>query len=312
MNWARTQRVAVWVAAISFSAFFLFVIVGLFLRSPTLSERLLSVALICISGSVSAFTFAFLPRQTAELTINVPGFVGRLSGASAAFLIMFAVLQFGVRGTSNVYIELYQDDDFKQRWQPESGQAPPEFAANLRNYTVLAYPTPDVIRLFNLPIFEAATITVRTPKWAVTKIASDERSCNVSGARVSGWCTELKVALKSVDCIERWRGGGEISAGKFDDTLKYFLAQIGHHYPVKLKLPIGGKDTERALQAAVDRVAFNDKDFCTAVNPVKVELEQKLKQPVRINLACAWIGLSVGSDPFPELTEEPGGWKKPC
>jgi hypothetical protein len=276
------------------------------------ADRFMTYGLVAFSASFAAFAYGFLGRQTAKLEVKYLGGALSASGAGLTFFLVFAALQFVVRGTSSLYIALYSDDAFTHLWSAPPGQAAPEFSASLRDYSIVVAPERSNLRVVNLPMFEWVTISVRDPRWQVTKIASDEKACTVQGQRLKGWCTEAQLALQYSECIEDWRGGGSIPPGTLADVVEHFRRTLQEaHYPAKLKYAMTDR-MRRVLGAKVGAVAYSDQDFCTAINGVKNEIERTVRLPLKIKLGCAYIGIAVGDDQVPDLTEEPNGWKKSC
>jgi hypothetical protein len=173
--WTRPQKAALALSGVLLFIFFVCIIAGFFL-TPLQSERALSFGLICISGAISAFAFTFLSGQTARIQLRWLGNSANVGGVVAAFLISYVTLQFFVRGTTSLYIELFSDDNFKQQWRTPSGQNNPEFLASLREYSVVAYPEGSNLRLFNLPIFGTISISVRDSRWRISKLASENHT----------------------------------------------------------------------------------------------------------------------------------------
>jgi len=137
--WTRTQVGAFWFAAICIVLFL--ILVGASAGSdPTRSERYISLGLIVFSASFAAVAYAFLGRQAAKLRFKAFGAAVSISGAVAAFIIIYGSLQFFVRGTSTLYVALFSDDAFARPWRAPSGQPAPEFSASLRDYSIIAYP----------------------------------------------------------------------------------------------------------------------------------------------------------------------------
>jgi hypothetical protein len=307
----RNQVGALRFAAAAFSAFVVFVLASMAV-GPIASERLISVGLIAFSASFAAIAFAFLGRQTANIRVKYLGAGISIGGAGAVLLIVFGGLQFIVRGTSTLYIEIFSDDAFTHRWRPSARQRVPEFSASLKYYSITANPEGSNLRLINLPIFETVSISTRDPQWQVTKLSSDERLCKVEGQRLSGWCTEAKVALQYSNCIEDWTGSGSLPQGTLDGLLKHFVREMQDvGYPAKLKLGPGDQ-VSKVLAAKIGATSYNGQDFCTAIYGAKNDIERNQKTQLHIKLGCAFIGLSVGDVPFPELGEEPNGWRKAC
>jgi hypothetical protein len=309
-GWTRQQVAALWISVILLVGFFVCIgasaIVG-----PGQSERFISAGLLSISASFAAFAFAFLAHQTAKLEIKWFGNTASIGGAVAAFVISFGVLQFFVRGTSNLYVELFNDDAFKQPWRVVRGQSVPEFSASLRSYSIITVPEGNNLRLLNIPIFETVSLSVRDPRWQISRIVSEDRTCKVDGQRLSGWCTEARAAVQYVNCIEDWNGSGSLQSGKLDDLLKHFVKALQDvRYPARLKTSLG-EQTRRALDASVGTVSYNGQDFCTAINGVKNDLERSLLTRLQIKISCTSIGIAAGSDEFPEADDEKG-WRKAC
>jgi hypothetical protein len=307
----RNQLGAIWFAVAAFAAFIVFVLASMAV-GPVASERLISVGLIAFSASFAAIAFAFLGRQTANIRVKYLGGGISIGGAGAVLLVVFGGLQFIVRGTSTLHIEIFSDDAFSHPWRPSGRQRLPEFAASLKYYSIIVNPEGSNLRLINLPIFETMSISTRDPQWQVTKLSSDERLCKVEGQRLSGWCTEAKVALQYANCIEDWTGSGSLPQGTLDGLLKHFVREMQEvGYPAKLKLAPGDQ-VGKVLAAKAAATSYNGQDFCTAIYGTKNDIERNQKTQLHIKLGCAFIGLSVGDAPFPELDEEPNGWRKAC
>jgi hypothetical protein len=310
-RWTRAQVGAFWFVGACFLLFL--ILIGMSATSdPIQSERFISYGLIVFSASFAVLAFAFLGRQTAKIRFKGLGTGIKIGGAAAAFIIIYGSLQFFVRGTSTLYVELFSDDAFARPWRVQPGQSVPEFAASLKYYSIIAYPEGNNLRLFNLPIFEWVTISARDPRWQVSKLASNDKTCTVEGQRLKGWCSEAKASLQYSQCIEDWRGSGSLPPGSLDDVLKHFVHGLQEvQYPAKPKFSMGDQ-TRKALAAKVGIVTYNNQDFCTAIYGAKNEIERNLRTTLHIKLGCAYIGISAGSDPVPELPEEQNGWRKSC
>jgi len=156
------------------------------------------------------------------------------------------------------------------------------------------------------------TIAARDPRYQVSKIVSDQTTCKVEGQRLKGWCSEAKASVQFSNCIEDWRGSGSLPPGSLDDVLKHFVHSLQDvQYPAKPKFSMGNQ-TRKALATKVGAMSYNGQDFCTAIYGVKNEVERTMRAPLNIKLGCAYIGVSAGNEPVPELTEELNGWRKSC
>jgi hypothetical protein len=309
-RWTTVEKASYGFAATLLVVFFLLVLLST--RSePLQAERYVSLALAVVSAAVAAFSFGILHKQTAGLRFRLFGVTVAVGGAVAAWLIAFVVLQFVVRGTSSLYVELFSDDAFTVEWLPPAGQAP-EFGAAMRSYSVVAVPERNNLRFFNLPMFEWVTLTVRDPRWRIAKLVNSEKACTVEGRRLSGWCTEAWAVVRTAACIEDWRGSGHVEAGTFAALLDDFIRSMRDvGYPVRRHFAIGER-TRRALATRVGALTYNGQDFCTAINDAKSELERTLKVRVQLKIGCDTIGFSVFDESLPPDTDEPVQWRKTC
>jgi len=309
-RWTTTEKASYGFAALLLAVFFGLIFLSTRLE-PVQAERHVSLALVVLSASVAAFSFGILHKQTARLRFRFFGVTATIGGAMAAWLIAFVVLQFFVRGTSSLYVELFSDDAFAEEWRPPAGQVP-EFGAAMRSYSVVAVPERNNLRFFNLPMFEWVTLTVRDPRWRIARLVNSEKACTVEGRRLSGWCTEARAVVRPAACIEDWRGSGHVEAGTFAALLDDFIRSMRDvGYPVRRHFAIGER-TRRALSTRIGAVTYNGQDFCTAVNDAKAELERILKVRVQLKIGCDAIGFSVGDESLPPDADEPVQWRKTC
>ena len=73
------------------------------------------------------------------------------------------------------------------------------------------------------------------------------------------------------------------------------------------------KDTLAALDLQIRPATtfYTKSDFCTAIDPFKIALEQRLKTRIKIALSCDTIGIAVGDEKLPDPSGGQG-WKSPC
>jgi hypothetical protein len=280
---------------------------------PARADQLVGLSLACLSLGVALLAFGFLRGQTAGIRYRAAGMAINIGGALAAGIILFGALLFGIRGTSNLEIELYADSQFTKPWKVPVGAASPEFAVSLASYTVVTKPDDFVVRFHNLPIFERVRFYSRDIRWTVTKLTTSDNSCRASGISLSGWCNSAQAVVINSNCLDQWTGSGTVAGKSIGQAIDYLVGEMHKvNYPAR-KLSALGKDTLGAIDLPIQPTTtfYSKSDFCAAIDPYKVALEQKLKVRVKIALSCDTIGIAVGDEKLPDPPGEQG-WKLPC
>jgi hypothetical protein len=259
-----------------------------FLAPPARAEQLVSLSLICVSFALALIAFGFLRHQTSNIQFTGLGLTIQVGGAIAAALVSYAVLQFGVRGTTTLYVELLEDG---AAWRPQNRDV--EFTAALNNYDILAAPQGNSLRFPNIPIFETLRLNVRDVRWTIEKVETDDYACSVSGTRLKGWCTTARASMRTADCNSKWQGSSAIPAGSFHSALTGLtrrMQDVGYRAQL---MPGFDDSTRQALETVVAGYPYNGASFCQAINEARVTVEQKLQKRVRVKVACHWISVVV-------------------
>jgi hypothetical protein len=307
--WSKLKVPILVLSCILLILFLLLIVLSITVSSPLKSERLASSALICFSVAAAFAAFGFLSSQKANIAVTFKSTTINLSGALAAAVIVFVVFQYGIRGTTSLYIQLYADNQHLTPWLAPAGSVV-EFEASLPQFSVIATPSGSDLRLFNLPVFENIRLRSRDQRWYVAELNSDDDFCSVDKSSISGWCSSVQAVVKNQDCIESWNGSGDLGPGTFKDVLDSFVNKmqsagksVGTRYdPTAI--------VKEMLAVQVSQHNFSGQGFCLAFQPFRQDAELVTGKKIRVLYSCTQIGIAVGDEADPAARENES-WS-PC